>query len=141
MTEETTHIPKLRFPEFGGEWKKNSLDEIASVSRGKFSARPRNDPRYYGGNIPFVQTGDIVSAKRFLSQHSQTLNNEGLAVSKIFPKGTILITIAANIGDVAITKYDVACPDSLVAIIPNIDYDTNFILDALSLKKLSLIHI
>jgi type I restriction enzyme S subunit len=97
-------------------WSINKLEELASVERGKFSARPRNDPKYYGGEIPFVQTGDIAAAKTYLQSYSQTLNEDGLAVSRLFPKNTILITIAANIGDTAITTFDVACPDSLVAI-------------------------
>lgn len=97
-------------------WTIKKLEELASVERGKFSARPRNDPKYYGGEIPFVQTGDIAAAKTYLHSYSQTLNEDGLAVSRLFPKNTILITIAANIGDTAITTFDVACPDSLVAI-------------------------
>ncbi|MGM8889467.1 restriction endonuclease subunit S [Psychrobacter sp. 1Y1] len=99
-------------------WEVKKLEDLASVERGKFSARPRNDPKYYGGEIPFVQTGDIAGAKKYLKSYSQTLNEEGLKVSRLFPKDTILITIAANIGDVAITSFDVACPDSLVAIQP-----------------------
>jgi type I restriction enzyme S subunit len=99
-------------------WEVKNLEDLASVERGKFSARPRNDPKYYGGEIPFVQTGDIAGAKTYLKSYSQTLNEEGLKVSRLFPKNTILITIAANIGDVAITSFDVACPDSLVAIQP-----------------------
>lgn len=99
-------------------WSVVPLEDLASVERGKFSARPRNDPKYYGGDIPFVQTGDIASAGTYLNSFSQTLNQDGLLVSRLFPKGTILITIAANIGDTAITAFDVACPDSLVAIQP-----------------------
>ncbi|RYM66799.1 hypothetical protein BSQ98_02850 [Serratia liquefaciens] len=100
------------------EWGFKSLDELALVERGKFSVRPRNDPRYFGGMIPFVQTGDISSAGTYLNKYTQTLNAEGVKVSKVFPKETILITIAANIGDTAITNFDVACPDSVVAIQP-----------------------
>ncbi|MFA0140508.1 restriction endonuclease subunit S [Vibrio kanaloae] len=97
-------------------WLKVSLENIASVERGKFSARPRNDPKYFGGNIPFVQTGDVVNAQLYVESYSQTLNELGLTVSKTFPPETILITIAANIGDVAITQFPLACPDSLVGI-------------------------
>ncbi len=99
-------------------WKIMTLENLALVERGKFSVRPRNDPRYFGGTIPFVQTGDIGSAGTYLTKFSQTLNEEGLKISKLFPKNTILITIAANIGDTAITTFDVACPDSVVAIQP-----------------------
>jgi type I restriction enzyme S subunit len=99
-------------------WGYRSLDELASIKRGKFSARPRNDPRYYGGSTPFVQTGDVVAAKKYLTTYSQTLNDDGVGVSKIFPPDTILITIAANIGATAITTFPVACPDSVVGINP-----------------------
>ncbi len=97
-------------------WLEHTLDELALVERGKFSARPRNDPRYYGGNMPFVQTGDVALSDTYIKSFSQTLNEDGIRVSKVFPKNTILITIAANIGDTAITSFEVACPDSVVAI-------------------------
>lgn len=99
-------------------WKRVSLGDLAKIERGRFSIRPRNDPRYYGGSIPFVQTGDIANAGMFISNYSQTLNELGLSVSKQFPAGTILMTIAANIGATAITRFPVACPDSVVAISP-----------------------
>lgn len=100
------------------EWIFRRLEELATVERGKFSARPRNDPKYFGGTVPFVQTGDITGAVVFLTKFTQTLNADGLKVSRLFPKNTILVTIAANIGDTAITTFDVACPDSVVAINP-----------------------
>lgn len=99
-------------------WRLHSLDELALVERGKFSARPRNDPAFYGGKMPFVQTGDVSSSSTYLKNYTQTLNDEGIKVSKVFPEGTILITIAANIGDTAITTFNVAAPDSVVAIQP-----------------------
>jgi type I restriction enzyme, S subunit len=97
-------------------WRVVSLSEISTVERGRFSARPRNDPSYYGGDIPFVQTGDVSRASGVLTEYTQTLNERGLAVSKLFPAGTILVTIAANIGDVAVAKFPVAFPDSLVGV-------------------------
>lgn len=102
-------------------WKLASLGFLARVERGKFSARPRNDPRYFGDGTPFVQTGDVANAGMYLRTYSQSLNEEGLAVSKVFPERTILLTIAANIGATAITTFPVACPDSVVAIQPRID--------------------
>ena len=100
-------------------WGLVQLNEIAKIERGKFTHRPRNDPRFYGGSTPFVQTGDVISCDGVISQFSQTLNDYGLQISKIFPAGTILITIAANIGFSGILKFDSACPDSLVGITPN----------------------
>lgn len=99
-------------------WSHQRLDHIANLSRGKFSARPRNDPRFFGGDVPFVQTGDVRNAHVHLRDFSQTLNSEGVKVSRVFPRGTMLFTIAANIGDLAFLSFDAACPDSLVAIEP-----------------------
>ena len=120
-------------------WENKSIDELASVERGKFSVRPRNDPRYFGGYMPFVQTGDISGSTKFLTEYTQTLNEKGVGVSKVFPKGTILITIAANIGETAITKFDVACPDSVVAIQPYpTEADTLWLKEVIDTKKADL---
>ena len=91
---------------------------LAHLERGKFTVRPRNDPKYYGGSIPFIQTGDVTKSNGRIKTFSQTLNQAGLKVSKLFPRGTLFFTIAANIGDVGFVNFDTACPDSLVAITP-----------------------
>jgi type I restriction enzyme S subunit len=45
----------------------------------------------------------------------------------MFPAGTILITIAANIGFTGILEFDSACPDSLIGITPNENLHTEFL--------------
>lgn len=102
------------------DWDTKRLGEIALLERGKFSARPRNDPKYFGGQTPFIQTGDVTNSCGLVTDYSQTLNEAGLAVSKVFKKGTIFFTIAANIGDVAFAVFDAACPDSLIGITPKL---------------------
>lgn len=115
-------------------WKIQKLGDLATVERGKFSVRPRNDPAYYGGNMPFVQTGDVSNSRVYLNNYSQSLNDKGILVSKVFQPDTILITIAANIGDTAITKFPVACPDSIVAIYGK-DVSVYWLNSALRVKK------
>lgn len=128
--------PKLRFNEFDESWSQVILDDLAEVERGKFSVRPRNDPRYFGGKMPFVQTGDVTGSDVYLKGFSQTLNEDGIKVSKVFPEDTILITIAANIGDTTITQYPVACPDSVVAIQPKKELtNTIFLKNVIDLQK------
>ena len=118
-------------------WKVVRLEEVAGVERGKFAYRPRNDPQFYGGAIPFIQTGDVVQANGKINEHSQTLNEQGLSISRLFPAGTIVITIAANIGETAITDYAVAFPDSLVGITPT-GIDTSFLEYFLRTQKVRL---
>ena len=99
-------------------WDVVRLGDVAEVKRGKFAHRPRNEPRFFGGSIPFIQTGDVVQANGRIKEHSQTLNELGLSISRLFNAGTIVMTIAANIGETAIASYPVAFPDSLVGITP-----------------------
>ena len=117
------------------KWQTLTLEDLASVQRGKFSARPRNDPRYYGGEIPFIQTGDVAKGNGRVSSYSQTLNADGLSVSKLFPKGSLAITIAANIGDVAQIDFDFACPDSLVVVRASEGVDVSWLRYCIAAKK------
>jgi type I restriction enzyme S subunit len=72
---------------------------------------------------------------KYLSSYKQTLNSEGLAVSKLFPRGTLVMTIAANIGDVAILGIDAAFPDSLVGLSPKDDVCPQWLFYALRHNK------
>jgi type I restriction enzyme S subunit len=116
-------------------WKQKQLQEVATVERGKFSHRPRNLPEFFGGPYPFVQTGDIVASTGELRGASQMLSDEGLKYSKSFPKDSILITIAANIGFTAITTQETWCPDSVVGIIPRDGTDVRFLEYVLRTKQ------
>lgn len=97
-------------------WAVLPLSKVAKLERGKFSHRPRNDPSFYNGDIPFLQTGDIPKKSPYITKYSQTLNEKGLGVSKLFPIGTLVITIAATIGEIGILEFDSCFPDSLVGI-------------------------
>ncbi|MBL1268543.1 MAG: restriction endonuclease subunit S [Halomonas sp.] len=117
------------------DWDVLKFGSLAEIVRGKFSARPRNDPRFYGGDYPFLQTGDVTRSGSKISSFTQTLNEEGVKVSRLFPKGTLFFTIAANIGDVGISEFGAACPDSLVAISPNSIVDKVWLLYELASRK------
>ncbi len=94
--------------------KEFKLNELGKVNRGKSKHRPRNDPILYGGKYPFIQTGDVKHSPFYVTTHSVTYNEKGLAQSKLWPKGTLCITIAANIAETAILSYPACFPDSIV---------------------------
>lgn len=99
------------------DWDLVPLSSIATIARGKFTHRPRNEPKFYGGEHPFIQTGDVSNCKSiYLNRFTQTLNHLGIRISKSFPKGTIVITIAANIGDTAILEREMYLTDSVIGI-------------------------
>lgn len=100
------------------EWK--SLSEVAKdFGRGKSKHRPRNDARLYGGDIPFIQTGDIREAGKWIENYSQTYSAFGLQQSKQWEKGTLCITIAANIAETGLLGFDACFPDSIIGFVAN----------------------
>jgi type I restriction enzyme S subunit len=108
-------------------WEVIKIKYAASIFRGKFTHRPRNDARLYDGKYPFFQTGDIAKAEKYLLKYKQTLNERGLKVSTLIPKGTVVITIAANIGDVSILDIDACFPDSVVGFKPQKKYNRDYL--------------
>ena len=117
------------------EWVCEKIKYATSISRGLFNHRPRNDERYYNGKYPFIQTGDVANATKYIVSYSQTLNELGKSVSKEFPKGTLTMTIAANVGDVAILNFDAYFPDSVVGFIPNKNIRTLYLFYVFSAMK------
>ncbi len=114
-----SHLQSI-FTQRGPRWKQKTLEEIATTfGRGKSKHRPRNEPKLYGGKYPFIQTGDIRNADHFITEYSQTYSELGLAQSKLWPKGTICITIAANIAETAILGFDACFPDSVIGVVAN----------------------
>jgi type I restriction enzyme S subunit len=103
-------------PEIPESWRWIKLPETGKMSRGKSRHRPRNEPALFGGSHPFIQTGDIAQSGGTISSHKQTYSEAGLAQSRLWPAGTICITIAANIAESAILTYPACFPDSVVGI-------------------------
>lgn len=120
-------------------WMWVTLSQVASVERGKFQHRPRNEPRFYGGSYPFVQIGELPRDGGHITSYKRTLNEEGLRISRLFPKGTVLIAIVgATIANTGILSFDSCTPDSLVAIQSPQNYLSAFIDLYLRSRKLAI---
>ncbi len=114
-----SHLQSV-FTHRGKRWQEKTLEEVsAAFGRGKSKHRPRNAPHLYGGRYPFIQTGDIRNADHIITEYSQSYSEAGLAQSKLWPKGTICITIAANIAETAILGFDACFPDSVIGVVAN----------------------
>ena len=100
-------------------WAWSRFPYLGEFSRGKSKHRPRNDRcLFLGGNHRLVQTGDVARANGTIETHTGLYNDVGLAQSKMWPAGTLCITIAANIADSGILGFDACFPDSIVGFIP-----------------------
>jgi type I restriction enzyme S subunit len=120
----TTLIPALFYKMFGdpiknpNSWETCLFAEVGKLDRGRSRNRPRDEPSLYGGKYPFIQTGDVANSNGEITTHTQTYSEIGLAQSRMWPAGTLVITIAANIGKTAILTFPACFPDSMVGFIP-----------------------
>jgi type I restriction enzyme S subunit len=95
-------------------WVVRKLGDVGVLERGKSKHRPRNDTSILGGEYPLIQTGDVSNAGMYIKSFNSTYNEKGLKQSKMWQKGTLCITIAANIAKVGILNFDACFPDSIV---------------------------
>lgn len=120
------NLIKARFVEMFGDPVSNSygfpeatLPELGELGRGVSKHRPRNDSKLLGGDYPLIQTGDVANAGLYITSYGGTYSELGLKQSKMWNKGTLCITIAANIAKTAILEFDACFPDSVVGFIAN----------------------
>lgn len=139
---EATREMRLLGPDGTGlpGWEPGRLKRFVRVARGRFTHRPRTDPALYDGPYPFIQTGDIAAAHGgVVETWSQTLNERGLAASRLAPAGTLVMAIAANIGDVARLGFDACFPDSVVAISPRSHLSSEYLLELIRALRHELV--
>jgi len=106
--------------ELPSNWAWVTLPAVGELARGKSRHRPRNDPSLYTeGNVPLIQTGDVARANGVVKTYSALYNAKGVEQSRLWPTGTMCITIAANIGDSAVLGFDACFPDSVVGFTPD----------------------
>ena len=98
-------------------WTICKLNEIAKISAGGTPAR--GNARYWtGGNIPWLKIADITTGGKYVTNASEYITAEGLKNSsaKLMKKGTLLYTIFASIGEVAILGMDSTCNQAIANI-------------------------
>ncbi len=108
-------------------WEVSPFGSLGKLDRGKSKHRPRNDPSLLGGKYPLIQTGDVANSKGVIKKYTQTYSDKGLAQSRMWPAGTLCITIAANIAQTGILTFDSCFPDSIVGFKPNNRVTTEYI--------------
>lgn len=102
-------------PSIPKEWRYVALSQLGDLGRGKSKHRPRNDIKLFeNGKYPFLQTSEVKAADKIITKYSKVYNDFGLAQSKLWPEGTLCITIAANIAETAFLGIDACFPDSVV---------------------------
>lgn len=126
-------LVKSRFVEMFGDpacstrWPTKKLSQLGELNRGVSKHRPRNDPALLGGPYPLIQTGDVSNSGLYITEHSASYSELGLAQSRLWKVGTLCITIAANIAQTSILTFDSCFPDSVVGFVPGNETNAIFI--------------
>jgi type I restriction enzyme S subunit len=100
-------------------WQIKNFGEVGVLDRGVSKHRPRNAPELLGGAHPLIQTGEITNCDGYVRSYRQTYSDLGLKQSKVWPAGTLCITIAANIAKTGILTFPACFPDSIVGFTPD----------------------
>ncbi|EKF85264.1 restriction endonuclease subunit S [Methanobacterium formicicum] len=100
------------------EWDIFKFGDVGKLERGKSKHRPRNAPELLGGSYPLIQTGEVAGSGGYIKNYTQTYSEIGLKQSRMWAKGTLCITIAANIAKTGILTFDACFPDSIVGFTP-----------------------
>ncbi len=108
-------------------WDLRKLNDVGTLDRGVSKHRPRNAPELLGGLYPLIQTGEVANSNGYIRSFKSTYSEIGLKQSKIWPVGTLCITIAANIAKTGILTFNACFPDSIVGFTPNSLSTTEYI--------------
>ncbi len=95
-------------------WPRIKFGNIGKLDRGISKHRPRDEPSLLGGPYPLVQTGEVSNCGGYITAYKRTYSELGLRQSKLWPVGTLCITIAANIAKTGILTFEACFPDSVV---------------------------
>ena len=128
---------QLRFPEFNKDWKVKKLEEVCEIIGG--GTPSTNTKEYWNGNIQWFTPTEIKI--NFVSKSERTITKLGLKNSsaKILPKGTILLTTRATIGEVAITLEECTTNQGFQSLVVKENYNNVFIFNWIKENKHKLI--
>lgn len=119
-------------------WIVASIDSFARTATGGTPSRKRKD--YYGGDIPWVKSGDLKDS--FVTSVHEMITQQGLHTSnaKIFPKGTVCVALyGATVGKLGILDIDAATNQAVCGIFPDDGIEPKYLFHALREKRNDLI--
>ena len=121
--KEGENIPEARFKGFEDEWMEVAISKIGTIITGN-TPSTKNESFWNGNNV-WVTPTDIK--QKYISNSERKLTYDGLKKSRKLPANTLLITCIASIGKNAILKCEGACNQQINAIIPNKNYNVDFL--------------
>jgi type I restriction enzyme S subunit len=100
----------------GKNWGSRKLGELSKVIRGA-SPRPKGDPKYFGGIIPWIKISDITKETDpfYLTRTEEGVTEEGKNKSVFLKKGTLIVTNSGTVGVPRVLAIDGCIHDGFLA--------------------------
>ena len=101
------HIPEIRFKGFTDAWEQRKLDDIAKIKTGGGTPKTAN-PEYWSGNIPWIQSSDLVEGDIAHVNINKFINNNALknSAAKLISRDSIALVTRVGVGKVAVINQD-----------------------------------
>ena len=127
---KSDNAPRLRFPEFSGEWEEKKIKEFANCYAG---ATPSTKERKYweNGTIPWLSSGEVNKKHISFTDNFITKIGYDSCSTKMIPANTVVMALAGQgktRGTVAITEIELCTNQSLASIVTNETVDDKFLL-------------
>ncbi len=98
------------------KWKWVQLNTLGKTTTG--STPPKNNPNYYGNDIPFINPGDIQNSK--ITFRADGLSNEARSIARIVaPFSVLMVCIGGCIGKCAINSISTSFNQQINALTPD----------------------
>lgn len=124
---------KKRLLGFNSKWKRVKLGDVCNTFSG--GTPNRSHLEYYGGNIPWIKSGELNEGDIYSTEESLTDTGLNNSSAKIVHCGTLLIAMyGATAGTLAFTHIDAAINQAILALIPTIQVDSYFLKELLSVQ-------
>ena len=135
FANKSNNIPNLRFENFTEAWEQRKLGDVSDVIGG--GTPNTNNPAYWDGDIDWYSPAELKK-DIYLDNSQRKITELGLKNSsaKILPRGTVLFTSRAGIGNTAILDKESATNQGFQSIVPKDNLlDTYFIYSKSHLLK------
>ena len=123
MSKEKRRVPKLRFPGFTEDWEQRKLDDIAKIKTGGGTPKTANS-EYWSGNIPWIQSSDLVEGDIVRVNINKFINNNALknSAAKLISRDSIALVTRVGVGKVAVINQDFTTSQDFLSLS---DFDGN----------------
>ncbi len=115
---------RKRLKGFNQAWQRVKVKDFGIIITGSTPLTQISE--YWNGTISWITPTDINDNKDIFKSERK-ITQKGLNTIRMIPKNSVLVTCIASIGKNAILRVNGACNQQINAIIPNKDFNADFI--------------